>query len=432
MGVLPRNEAAAQVLPAQTVHGPQEGTRDRIAASDARQATGALRWGWWQHPALVSLAVGLIYLGLLAWLWQHFGGDPVGFVHEGSLFTDRDPNGTHGYDGQFYYYTALHPLHASALMDNAAFRLERIFYPLLIIGVTLGQRPLMAAAMVAINWIAVVGGTGVVAVLLRRWGRSPWFALSYALASGIPVALTFDTAEPLTFALVALGIAGWGLVGPSRQPQPEGGSRPAGDMAGRQTGWLGGGLAFAAALLTRELAVFAVAGYGAAGLVRRDWRTVASAALTFLPFLVWSSYISLEENYLGVSYAQPLEHIPFLAYWLQLDDPTLRSVGYASQYVIPTLVFGGLGMAALVRTWRAPSPLLLGMLGNAALMTFIHRGGYQHQVAISRYMLGLTLAAVLWAATVRPRWVLWLTPLFAASLLGYLYGLVTQDPAYLW
>ena len=28
-------------------------------------------------------------------------------------------------------------------------------------------------------------------------------ALSYALASGIPVALTFDTAEPLTFALIA-------------------------------------------------------------------------------------------------------------------------------------------------------------------------------------------------------------------------------------
>ena len=51
---------------------------------------------------------------------------------------------------------------------------------------------------------------------------------------------------------------------------------------------------------------------------------------------------------------------------------------------------------------------------------------------MSRYALGLALAAVLWAGSTRPRWLLWLTPLCAFSLLAYLYGLVTQDPAYLW
>ena len=75
--------------------------------------------------------------------------------------------------------------------------------------VALAQRPLIPYATLLVNWLAVVGGTLLVALLLRRWGRSPWFALSYALCSGIPVALTFDTAEPLTFALVALGVLFW-------------------------------------------------------------------------------------------------------------------------------------------------------------------------------------------------------------------------------
>src|SRR5204863_8724266 len=81
------------------------------------------------------------------------------------------------------------------------------------------------------------------------------------------------------------------------------------------------------------------------------------------------------------------------------------------------------------------SPLLLAVLGNAHLLTFLPHNGYQHQVAVSRYMLGLALAAVLWAGSERQasrRWLLWLTPLFAISFLAYLYGLIRQDPAYLW
>jgi hypothetical protein len=53
-------------------------------------------------------------------------------------------------------------------------------------------------------------------------------------------------------------------------------------------------------------------------------------------------------------------------------------------------------------------------------------------VASSRYLLGLALAAALWAGGARPRWLLWLTLLFALTFLAYVYGLVRQDPAYLW
>jgi len=96
------------------------------------------------------------------------------------------------------------------------------------------------------------------------------------------------------------------------------------------------------------------------------------------------------------------------------------------------VIFGALGLAALARGRRAPDALLIGMLSNVFLMTFLHRGGYLRQVAPSRYMLGLALAATLWAGQARPRWVLWLTLIFTFSAVCFLYGLVKQDPAYLW
>lgn len=427
-----------------------------------------------QNPYLVALAVGVLYLGLLVWLWGHFGGDPLGFVHRGTIFTQHDPAGTWGYDGQFYYYTATDPLHAAEHMDNPTFRLQRVFYPLLIIAVSLGQRDLAPYAMLLINWLSVVGGTLLVALMLRRWGRSPWFALSYALASGIPVALTFDTAEPLTFALVALGVYFWNAG--CGMWNAESNSAFANDVERTPSTehsafriphsafWAA--LAFAAALLTRELAGYFVVAYGFVALLRRDWRGLALAVVAFLPVTLWSAYLSATMHYLGVSFAQPFEHIPFLAYWLQLREPgaaTLRSVGYAAQYIIPTAVFGTLALWRLLQnvvfgmrnaetgsapvqgvvatTFRIPhsafripnlNPLLLAVLGNAHLMTFLPHNGYQHQVAVSRYMLGLALAAVLWAGSERPRWLLWLTPLFVVSLLAYIYGLIRQDPAYLW
>ncbi len=394
----------------------------------ARTLTHAL-WS----PGAVALFIGLLYLGYLAFLWHHFHGDPLRLVHIGTYFTEHDPNGTRGYDGQFYYYAASDPLGAAGYMDNASFRLQRIFYPFVIFVVAGGQQALIPYAMPLINWLTTVGGSWLLARLLVQWGRSPWFALSYALASGIPVALTFDTAEPLAFALVVLGIWCWQVPRPGRaiSAAPGIGSLPASVPQDRR--WLlSGALAFTAALLTRELAAPVVAGYGLAALWRRDWRTAGWAAATFAPLVLWSAGLSLAFHYIGVFYVQPLEHIPFLAYWLQLGDPTVRSVGYAAQYVVPTLVFGGLGLWAFRRTWRSPAPLLLALLANVYLLTFLHAGGYQQQVAPSRYALGLALTAVLWAGSTGSRRLLWLTLLFAAGMGAFLFGMVTWDPAYLW
>jgi hypothetical protein len=107
-------------------------------------------------------------------------------------------------------------------------------------------------------------------------------------------------------------------------------------------------------------------------------------------------------------------------------------MGYAAQYIVPSAMFGALALWSLLRTWRWPSPLLLAVLGNVHLITFLPHLGYQHQVASSRYLLGLALATVLWAGSAKSRWLLWLTLIFAMSFFAYFYGLIKQDPAYLW
>ena len=402
--------------------------------------------------------VGLLYLGFLAWAWGHFGGDVAAFIHQGTVWLHPERQGTNGYDGQFYYYIALHPLHAVPFLDLPSIRLQRIFYPLLIDLVALGQRPLMPYAMLLINWLAVVGGTWGVARLLAGWGRNPWFALAYACASGIPLALTFDTPEPLAFALVILAITLWnaecgmrnaelGSVSTATASADPPTHRRFTFYVLRFTLHVSplalASLAFALALLTREHTAYFVLAFAGAAFLRRDWRGFAAAALAFVPVTLWGIALTLLLGKVGVAQVQPFETIPFITYWVQgnLVDPTPRSAGYALQYIVPTTVFGLLALGGLLRAplvwlrsraWLPPSALLLAVLGNTHLMTFLPRLGYQHQVAVSRYMLGLALAAVLWAGSARPRWLLWLTPLFLLSLLAYAYGLFTHDPAYLW
>ena len=398
------------------------------------------------HPATVAGVVGLIYLGFLAWAWGHFGGDVEAFIHQGTVWLHPERQGTNGYDGQFYYYIALHPLHAVQFLDLPSIRLQRIFYPLLIDLVALGQRPLMPYAMLLINWLAVVGSTWGVARLLAGWGRNPWFALAYALVSGIPLALTFDTPEPLAFALVILAITLWQQARPHETSDTEAITKNT-QYAIRNTFRVSplalASAAFALALLTREHTAYFVLAFAGAAFLRRDWRGFAAAGLAFVPVTLWGIALTVLLGKVSVAQVQPFETIPFITYWVQgnLVDPTPRSAGYALQYIVPTTIFGLLALGGLLRAplvwlrsrvWLPPSALLLAVLGNTHLMTFLPRLGYQHQVAVSRYMLGLALAAVLWAGASRPRWLLWLTPLFLLSLIAYAYGLFTQDPAYLW
>ena len=113
---------------------------------------------FWKHygPALVVFAVttGFALLVLATNQW-----DPMAFVRLGTRFTEGDPNGTTGYDGQFVYQIALAPLEAVPYIDIPAYRYQRILYPLTARLVSLGQPAFIPWVLIGLNIVLSIAAT---------------------------------------------------------------------------------------------------------------------------------------------------------------------------------------------------------------------------------------------------------------------------------
>jgi hypothetical protein len=95
-------------------------------------------------PTLIVVVVCLIYVsGVLI----SSGGDPLAFALLGTRFSEGDPQGTEGYDGQFAYQIALRPLSAAPYLDVPAYRYQRILYPMLARLLALGRPKAQIAGM---------------------------------------------------------------------------------------------------------------------------------------------------------------------------------------------------------------------------------------------------------------------------------------------
>ncbi len=94
-------------------------------------------------PLFTGVITLIAYLAFLLTRLSLHGGDPSFFVTAGAFFVDRQSapaslsilNGSHGYDGQFYYRLALDPFPAQRTnfgitLDVPAYRQQRILYPI--------------------------------------------------------------------------------------------------------------------------------------------------------------------------------------------------------------------------------------------------------------------------------------------------------------
>ncbi len=111
-----------------------------------------------------------------------------------------------GYDGEFFYFIAVDPIHARYYVDDAPYRYTKILYPMLARLIALGYVDAVPYTLLLINWLAAALGTVFLAAWLRRQGTSPWFALAYGLYPGIFIGVQRDLTEPLSYALVAAAI----------------------------------------------------------------------------------------------------------------------------------------------------------------------------------------------------------------------------------
>lgn len=344
-------------------------------------------------PWMVVLIFCLVYLGLVFFANQ---ADPEVFVTLGDCYAscagraDCDLNKDEGYDGQFTYYIARDPANAAPCLDVPAYRYQRILLPVLGRLLAFGQEAWIPPALVTINLAALVVSTALLSDLLAGLRANRWYALVYGLFVGLVISVRLSTTEPLAYGLVVLAL--W-------WEQRE---RP---------GWAA--LAFLLAALAKETTLAFVAGCLLYDVLERRWRHALTLLLVVgLPFALWQAALYLWLGAFGAGSGgagnSPFEIIPFNGFWRVAYDASSSLAVFLlfSLYTIPGVILPSVwGMwTALRELWRAPRHEYAGLLlVNAALMAFVPFSTYREPLGLFRFLVGLVLSHLLYAALRFPR-----------------------------
>jgi hypothetical protein len=322
------------------------------------------------RPSIVIAGIYLLFITLLT-LIHHYS--IIDYVHIGTFFAHHKPHGTIGYDGQFYYFMARDPWHAYQYMDNAPYRYQRIVYSLLVYVVSLGQESLIPFMLLLVNFLSLVLSVEIVARLLAKRNLSPWFSLPIGLYFGQATALIFDTTEPLTIALLCIGL--WYL-----------------ERKHITTSAVFMGLA----ALSRETAMLFPLVYAISFFWQRRWLDmVRFFILAILPMFAWYMAIWVIFGQTGLTYAPAFEYIPFGGIFAFFSHQSYFWSLIGLMF-IPTV--GGWFFVlreVLHQHWRN-SAFFVWVL-NLILVTFMSMLSYQEYVSSGRISTSLILATLLYA-----------------------------------
>lgn len=340
-------------------------------------------------------AVGLVLLVLATRDW-----DPMAFVRLGTRYSQGDPGGTIGYDGQFAYQIALHPLGAASYLDVPAYRYQRILYPLAAHLAALGQPTVIPWTLIALNILALTAGVHVLGSMLAGQGLSRWYAVTAGVFAGQLVSLRLDVNEPFAFALALLGIRAFGQ--------------------GRRRL---GAVYFGLSVLSKETALAFVGGYILYLLAKRRWRaSIETACLSLGPSALWQVALwwlfgqpGLRSGGIG---ATSFSLIPFGALADFAWDDRWASVTVlltlGSLVVLPCLALGvHLARAAWQRSF---SPMAVTLALHLIMMATLPFSTYVDLPGMLRLASGLVVATLAYAVTVRSHRILNYSLLWNAAL----------------
>ena len=368
----------------------------------------------WLRPWVVVLLVGLAYVGVT--LARH-GGDPLAFALVGTQYSQGDPQGTQGYDGQFAYFIARDPAGGWRFCDVPAYRYQRILYPLLAWALALGRSAAVGWALVALNVAALAGGTYFTERLLAARGVNCWYALVYGLYGGLVAGLRLNLTEPLAYGLVQAGLWAWEERGAgSRKEEAE--ARRGRKFCSSVTMVL-----LALAALAKETTLIAAAGLLFYLALEHRWREAVGLGLAVgLPFAAWQGVLWVWLGTPGVgaggAMATPFEWLPFAgllrvatvswpAFWLLLavEGPL---------FVLPIVWALIASVRDLLRGWQHPWVAVL--LAQAAVLPFLPFSTWREPLAMARLATGLVAATLLYGALRRSRRVLVFSLAWLATL----------------
>lgn len=349
-----------------------------------------------------TLLVGLAYLFILA-LYPLLRGytSPLDFAHIGQYFCCGGPKSSVGYDGQFFYYMAVDPLHAGAHMDSAPFRYQRILFSLVVWVLSLGGQATLAAWWVVIlNVLGTLAGTAGLALLLQRKGLSPWFSLAFGLYFGQFASITHDVPDGVAAALIifaALSVDRERLI--------------------EATLWL------AAAGLTRETSMIFAGAFALDALFQRRWKLAALLLSSAVPLIIWLIYLWQTFGKTGLfasTAVRAAAKLP-LAGLLHIAGASPRFLITIVVIVIPAaFALGWMAREIITKQWRASPGLLCAIAITIVwLVIFLNATIYGDLVSSTRIVIGLPLGWLLYAALRRSRPLLWLAAPWALGVVLY-------------
>ncbi|MBX2997796.1 MAG: hypothetical protein KF893_04750 [Caldilineaceae bacterium] len=334
----------------------------------------------WAPSRSLLLTVGvtlIFYLFFTVVALARHDGNPLWFTWLGERYNNLDPNGRLGYDGQFVYYIVRDSAAAIPHLDNPPYRLQRIFYPIVVWGLSIGQVDFIPFAMIFVNLLAITSGTYVMAKWLQSMQLSAWYALSSACFVGTFLAYSRSLNEPLAVALAAFGMVAW-----------------LENKRARTT------IFFALALLTKETILLFVAGLAFAVLIRREWSKCGWLVAAGIPLLVWEIYLYWIFAELPIFAGPGLVGTPLLGI---LPHLTLEP-GRISAFLFVGLPAVVLLIMSMVKLRRHPfSPLLWILLLNALLIVSMPLDVYDHIMHAGRNATGLVLATIFCFPLFEPR-----------------------------
>lgn len=338
-------------------------------------------------PALLvfGLSCGFTLLILATHDW-----DPMAFVRLGTRYSQGDPGGTIGYDGQFAYQIALRSFGAAPYLDVPAYRYQRILYPLAARLVVLGRPDFIPWALIGLNIAALTLGAHIMSLMLAGRRLSRWYALPAGLFAGQLVSLRLDLNEPFALAWALLGIYAF------EKDRPRFGA-----------------VCLALSVLSKETALAFAGGYLIYFLLKRRWRTFIETGLislgpfTGLQLIIWYNFGQPGLRSGGAG-ATTFSLIPFggLLGFDFSDLPVLITVllVVTPLVVLPCLIL----LVILVRRFSRSnvSPVALALLLHLAMMAALPFSTYVDLPGLLRLTSGLVVATIAFAAVTRSQVIL--------------------------
>ena len=248
------------------------------------------------NPALVSILFISIIIGLVV---HKADGDILELAQIGTQFSEADPKGSEGYDGQFNYYLALdsNPNAVANKLDVPAYRYQRILLPLLGSLLSFGQKHLIPWIMLLVSLLIHFFATQKISEILLANGESRWFALGYGLWVGIVLSIRLNLSEALA---IGLFLIAYSYLLKSQH----------------LIAWL----CLCLAVFAKETMLIFVLAFGLYYLAAKQWRNIAGLfSVSILPFVIFQLWLFNLFGEFGIGAggirATPFEMIPFNGIW---------------------------------------------------------------------------------------------------------------------